>query len=480
MLRSFHLLLLLGATATAQIHPDEVLLVVNDASEHSRAIGDYYASIRAIPPENVMHLVPWTPTDDEIDRATYNAMFRDPISEYLIDRGLRERIRFIILTKGVPVRLFQAGGDILNTRTCSVDSELTQLFTGLVPDYGHRGRIANPYFAVDLPFRDFDHPNISYLVFRLDAFDGPVDAQHGVPIDVKRLIDRAQQPAREGLFVFDADSQPTAGVERQMKAGAQLMRDLGFDVLEDFQDAMVTNVPGMLGYFGWGSNDGQAPPPPYWGEVPPGSGSVYPGSFVPGAIGHTYVSSNGRTFTRGNESYGQSLIAGLIELGLTAGSGHVYEPIADSVTHCEFVLRAIARGHTVGEAFYQGLPHLSWMTLIACDPLMTFDFRPELDSVSSSRARVGETVTLSGWGFTNAGDTEVRFGSAIGRSVVIVNGQTTTARIPPDAIRPGDGPGGPTIGPRLAEGGRPLDITVTNSRGRVTLEKAITVLPAKR
>ncbi|MEQ8768032.1 MAG: TIGR03790 family protein [Planctomycetota bacterium] len=482
-MRTLFTWLALALPAAAQISPDQVLVVVNDASDVSRAIGEYYVELRDIPPGNVFHLPPWTPTDEEIIRPTYNTFVRDPLIEFLtVERPeLREHIKLIVTTKGVPLMVWHPEGGIFTSPRASVDSELTQLFTGRVPDGGQGGRVGNPYLGVDQPFAEFSHSNISYLVFRLTSFDGPVDSVTLVPIDLKRLLDRSQHPARDGVFVFDLNTTKKILPDKQMIAAARMMRDLGFEVIEDRADPMLANVPGILGYFSWGSNDPFSPPAPYWGEVPPGSGQIYPGAFVAGAVSHTYVSSNARTFTRGNENYGQSLIAGLIHHGVSAASGHVYEPNADAVTNCELLLRALAKGYTLGEAYYQGVPLLSWMTVVVCDPLTTYDFRPELHAVMPGQARIGDTITLSGWGFTSSADSTVTIGGAPATTVQVVNGQTLTVTVP--AIPIGQGPsqgGGPSIGPKAHRAGQALDITLTNTRGEVTLEQSFIPLPARK
>ncbi|MEQ8768030.1 MAG: TIGR03790 family protein [Planctomycetota bacterium] len=481
MLRLLTLLLLCGPVI-AQLRPDQVLVVVNDASPVSRAIGAYYVTLRDIPPENVVHLPPWSTTAEEIGRLTFNEEIADPIRVWitLLHPELESRIRVIVTTKGVPLKIDQIGGDILTRRDAAVDSELTQLLTGNVPVGGQPGRLSNPYFGADVSFAELDHPGISHLVCRLTAYDGPVDGQHGVPIDLKRLLDRAQSPAQDGVFVFDMDQTPTADADHKMMAGAALARDLGFQVLEDFQDPMLANVPNILGYFSWGSNDPNSPAPPYWGEVPPGSGQVYPGHFASGAFAHTFVSTNGRTFTKGMQAYGQSLVADLIHRGVTNMSGHVYEPIADAVAHPDLLIHAFARGFTAAEAYYQSLPHLSWMTVVVCDPLMTYDFRPELHAVLPAAAKVGDLVMLKGLGFTNAADTEVRIDTALVRSLQVVDAQTMIARVPPDSIRPGSRPGGPTIGPRVSIAGAALDVSVTNTRGQAHLDDGLTVTPSRR
>lgn len=75
--------MILTSTARADVKAHQILLVVNDASPTSQAIGAYYASVRGIPAENQFHLSAATPSLEVISRAEYNAAIRDPIANYL-------------------------------------------------------------------------------------------------------------------------------------------------------------------------------------------------------------------------------------------------------------------------------------------------------------------------------------------------------------------------------------------------------------
>jgi uncharacterized protein (TIGR03790 family) len=88
--------------ATA-LTPDEVLVVANRTHPDSLALAKLYAERRAIPAQNVLHLA--TVTRDYASRRHYEARIRDPIRKALIDRKLTGRIKCIVLTWGVPIRV---------------------------------------------------------------------------------------------------------------------------------------------------------------------------------------------------------------------------------------------------------------------------------------------------------------------------------------------------------------------------------------
>ena len=82
---------------------------------------------------------------DELDRAAYEFFIEIPISETLTRHGTQDRIHYIVLTKGIPLRVRGSGG--LEGSTASVDSELTLLYRRLLGiPIPPAGRVPNPYY----------------------------------------------------------------------------------------------------------------------------------------------------------------------------------------------------------------------------------------------------------------------------------------------------------------------------------------------
>ena len=117
------------------------------------------------------------------------------------------------------------------------------------------------------------------------------------------------------------------------------------------------------------------------------SGSIFFDSFslrairphngwVDGAIAETAVSTGGRSFTWGT-TYGQSLIADLLEDGVSGVKGYVYEPYLTSVGYPSVLLPSYASGYNFAEANYAANLHASWMGVYVGDPKMT----PFIDSL---------------------------------------------------------------------------------------------------
>src|SRR5215510_2707107 len=70
--------------------PANVLVVVNQTSDLSRTVADYYVSKRGIPKQNVCTIK--TTTNESISRAVYDKEISAPIAHCLKSRGLVESI----------------------------------------------------------------------------------------------------------------------------------------------------------------------------------------------------------------------------------------------------------------------------------------------------------------------------------------------------------------------------------------------------
>jgi hypothetical protein len=143
-----------------------VLVVINDVSEISRKVGEYYASRRNIPGRNLCRIE--VTDSEEVSRQVYERDVQTPVGECL-QRGLKEQILYIVTTTGVPLKIEGRGG--MQGDAASVDSELTLLYErleGKSPPID--GPARNPFFG---KLADkFEHPAFPfYLVTRLAGYD---------------------------------------------------------------------------------------------------------------------------------------------------------------------------------------------------------------------------------------------------------------------------------------------------------------------
>ena len=92
-------------------------------------------------------------------------------------------------------------------------------------------------------------------------------------------------------------------------------------------------------------------------------------SWVNGSIAETAVSTGGRSFDP-NTAYGQSLIADLLEDGVSGVKGYVYEPYLTAVGSPSILLSMYAQGFNLAEAHAAANLQTSWMGVTVGDPKM--------------------------------------------------------------------------------------------------------------
>jgi uncharacterized protein (TIGR03790 family) len=362
-------LLTLPGSAAGQ-SAQNVLVVVNSNSRASEEIGDYYVQKRKIPSTNLIRLA--LPVDEEISLNVHLSQIELPILEWLRKAGAQDRILYIVLTKGVPLRI--AGTSGMNGTVSSVDSELALLYrkaTGVAILV--QGGQQNPYFAGNQPIsalKPFSHRTQDiYLVTRLDGFS---------VADVKALIDRgvaASRPSGSILLRTRGDRGGSQG-DGWLEAAAKRIADMpGWQKAPLlWRSTRGTPDSPLLGYYSWGTNDpmlATAPEP----DV----------TFAPGAIGGMFVSTDARTLQpppdgwRPGQPFGgstQSLIGVLVRNGITGIAGHVAEPFLTGTARPDILFPAYLRGFNLAEAFYLAIPSLGWQTIVIGDPLCA-PFRQE-------------------------------------------------------------------------------------------------------
>jgi len=186
-----------GAASRASAQTAQnVLVVINEESADSRSVGEYYIQKRQIPAENVVRLQ--LPVTDEIDRATLQNKIEGPLIAWFTAHTAWDRILYIVLTKGVPLRVSGTAGQ--GGTIASVDSELTMLYRRMVGfPIVLNGPLKNPYYVEQMPvggFKPFTHEKHAiFLVTRLDAF---------TVAEAKGLVDRGLAPSRDGAIGLHA------------------------------------------------------------------------------------------------------------------------------------------------------------------------------------------------------------------------------------------------------------------------------------
>ena len=432
-------LFLLGLWMASPVHAqsaENVAVVINDNSADSQRIGEHYARTRSLPASNVFRIR--VSPDETVERSVFVSSIEAPIATFIRNAGLQDRVLYLVLTKGVPLRI--AGTTGLSGTLSSVDSELTVLYRRMTGEaVPQAGKIDNPYFLGSrelreaLPFSHREHD--IYLVTRIDAFT--VD-------QAISLVDRAQTPSREGQIVLDQrDEDLKKPGNRWMVHAAQRLAEQGHaarTLLETTANP-ARGEGATLGFYAWGAAD------------PEQRRRTTRRAFVPGAIAASLAGANARTFMPPPDDWvptgsnvpatffagsAETLAGDLIRDGVTGISGDVAEPYVMGAIRPEILFPAYLAGFNLAEAFSLATPTLSWTTIVVGDPLcrpfagrtltsadldVAIDPRTDLPRLFSGR-RLAAAASAA----TYAGLPEAAVVSAVRADTLLLRGDRAGAR----------------------------------------------------
>ncbi len=365
-----------GAEAAADSLAPRVVILANSADAESVALAQYYAVKRGVPSANIITLK--LPATEMITREEFDTQLYGPLQDELVRLnwldglatpprpGATPRVRakysisgnrlsYLVVCRGVP--LFVANDDSpddnpqftsrnarLRVTAAAVDSELALLprsgwpITAFVP---------NPVFNREHPV-----PLIAHQIVKVARLDGPTldDARH--------LVDSALAAEATGLVgrgYVDLGGPHTLGDE-WLEDVAKQLTVLGFDTdidhaKETFAPEARFDAPAL--YFGW------------YSQTVNGPIARDDFRFPPGAIALHIYSYSASTLRDPKRAWLPALVA----RGVTGTFGNVTEPFLQFTHEPQLVLRALARGDTLGDAAAYAIPYFSWMGVLIGDPL---------------------------------------------------------------------------------------------------------------
>jgi uncharacterized protein (TIGR03790 family) len=339
---------------TPNAESSRVLIVMNQSSSDSVRIASYYREKRNIPKSNVVMVQ--TGVEDEMSPEEYKSKIEAPVRKAIA--AIPGGVDYIVLTKGLPIRLLNIGGYSVDATLAAMNlkQEPIKLFpakSGMdeVDVNAAIRRNISPYFQSKEKFssKKFN----MYLVTRLTGYTVQ---------DVYKLINNSlnAKPVPGPILL---DSQPLftpesgyGGMEAILNKAQQLLKAKGYDVMFDTQPEFVSGGAPLMGYASWGSNDAKYD-----------ANSYHKIRFLPGAIAETFVSTGGRTFTPTTE--GQSLVADLVQQGVTGVKGYVSEPYTFALCHVDVMFDRYWGGYNLAESIYAATPLTKWKDMVIGDPL---------------------------------------------------------------------------------------------------------------
>lgn len=371
------------ALSPAASYNDRVLVVMNANSDTSVAIGADYLKRRGF---NQKLLVKCQDSSGSAQNETitfdnFKQSIETPLRAYL---GKHPKIDFIVLTKGIPIRIQGANVGLGHNRP-SVDSYLAALDYDTTPgslkivlDEGFKGTCyANRFWAST---ERFSHAKFGgYLVTRLDGYtetDAKLLVRYAMQSEQSKptgsiLLDSKgsfteEQLKTQPIPIFAAAPDPKNPVkaladvkyehyDMDMWKAAEVLKARNMPVTLDTAPEFVTGSD-LMGYTSWGSND-----PKFNAD------NYHKLRFAPGGIAETAVSTSARTFlpTTG----GQSLIADLIECRVTGVKGYCDEPLLTAVASPTILFDRYTRGWTLAESFYAASRWTGWEDIVIGDPV---------------------------------------------------------------------------------------------------------------
>jgi uncharacterized protein (TIGR03790 family) len=361
---------------------ERVLVIENAQSSVSMQIAKYYMEKRGAKKRLSIRCVDsaLSAEGETMDYSVYREAVEKPLREYLANDS---KIDFIVLTKGIPLRLsnapvgFAPGRPSLDSCIAALDyfDRTDRIRTVIVENDLKGTAYMNRYWNSTERFSHVKHGG--YLVTRLDGYtaasamalvDSSLAGETAKPtgpilldsMPIAEPVDASKvplSPFRDGIK--DMETILEIGWNEWnvdlFAANSQLKR-AGVPVEYDRSGDFIGHKQGLMGYASWGSNDAK-----YVAE------NYLSLRFAPGAIAETAVSTGARTFlpTAG----GQSLIADLVEARVTGVKGYCDEPFLLAVASPSVLFDRYTSGWTLAESYYAASRFIGWEDIIIGDPL---------------------------------------------------------------------------------------------------------------
>jgi uncharacterized protein (TIGR03790 family) len=336
----------------------DVLLVINDNSTDSVAIGNYFAAQRGI-----AHLMNVTlPNDSEsIKFGPLNLLLLQPVRAYL-NSSNGAGINYIVLSMDIPLRTSETEVDVTpgcgagNIFTCqnasSVDSELMLMNTAYEQQVGKVNYAANPYYN---KFTRFSRAAYGiYLVTRLDAANAST---------VYSMIDKSANIRRgdraSGLHIL---TRYLSFQSSQLIAANQTLSSAGLNVLFNSSSANAqypANQSNVSYFDTFGCYN-------FGGCLSPAYGGNPNYTWMNGTIVNLKYSWSAR-YVDTPHPY-ESAVVDLLKEGATSGLGYAVEPGSSTLGDPAILATNYLNNFRTAELYWSSVNALSWAGVVFGDP----------------------------------------------------------------------------------------------------------------
>jgi len=330
----------------------DVAVIVNDNSQISIDIGNYFQTARNIPDENMIHV--FAPTNENIDSISFEQL-RAQIENHLINTNSVNSINYLVTTKGIPLKI--SGPNLYNNQViptgASVDSELCLILGNYSNYIGQPNSFVNPYYNNT---SNFSRDSVEmYLVTRLDGYTTE---------DVFNLIDNSgsstainKLSAKAVVDISNFGASDLSPFISKFTPAYNFLVNNSWNSEIDTNFNPLVNQNNVFGYLGVGH-----------GPLP-NTNINY--NWTKGSFGIMEMCNSAFTFDQTTNSNNAFVVADLIASGCTGAIGHVDYIFMSQIMDAEtFLTRYLDETHNynLAESFYMGDQFSSWQTVIIGDP----------------------------------------------------------------------------------------------------------------
>jgi len=391
--------ILLCAACALALEPNEILVIANTDIPSSVELAKYYCSERNVPAGNILTLPLGDTLVDNISREDYEDRLVAPIHEKLSSPEFAGKIRCLLTTYGVPIKvrgrgvlkgsekklkklqkqlekqkislkkLQQDSPHDLAQREKQINNKIAQIQSAINPIIGKETNASVDSELSMLLFDEYElyrwQPNRlrynmpfwDYKSFMVCRLDGPsYKIAHS-------LIDKAMAAERNGLkgiayidsgYSITRKNKPL--FERYDKSlhdlAVSIMAMTKFPLKRERTEKLFEpgSCPNTALYCGWYSLEKY----------------VDAFDFVDGAIGY-HISSLEAVSLRDPNSL--QWCPAMLRDGITATLGAVAEPYLESFPEPDHFFNNLFEGQTLVEAYYHAKPFNSWQLVLIGDPL---------------------------------------------------------------------------------------------------------------
>lgn len=354
----FIVLLVLSSNHTISQLSDykDVGVIINENSQTSIDIGNYFKQERNIPNENIIYVN--APTTEVIDSLEFENI-RVQIEDYLISNELEDSINYIVTTKGVPLKVERENCTSIQGFNCHpFDAEIALIlgdYESYVSEPNTMNSLWNPYFNLN---KNFSREEFGfYLVTRLDAYSKE---------DVFELIDRSAI----GLEVDKAKVQTILDISKygaysvkdafnnRIEPAYDYLKSENWNVTYDKNASVLTDQTDVFAYS------------MFIGDSDHFDGKLN-NTWLEGSISTLFHYHSAMTFDKSNNPDNYLLIADFIEEGATASHSFAYMPSLSHSLRPNILYERYfdtENNFNLAESYYMADPFLAWQSVVIGDP----------------------------------------------------------------------------------------------------------------